>query len=145
MTAERIMVVDDNTELLEELKEILALSGYEPLVISDSTVTLERARKFRPHVIILDLRMNQMNGFQVAKKLKQFKQTASIPIIAMSGYFPIEKDFSLLDLSDMSARLKKPFAISDLITQIENILSGNKNKGKESEEIEPESEGEVLL
>lgn len=126
MESEKIMIVDDNKELLDELKEILALSGYDPLAISDSRLAINAARKFKPRAILLDLRMNKMNGFQVAEKLKQFAETTSIPIIAMSGYFPIEKDSALLDMSHMEARLKKPFSILDLISQIETILSKGK-------------------
>lgn len=124
MLSEKIMIVDDNKELLEELKEILDISGYESVVVSDPKVAFGLARKLRPNLILLDLKMANMNGFEVARKLKTSAQTKSIPIIAMSGYFPIENQANLLDMSDMKAYLKKPFAILDLISQIEAALSG---------------------
>jgi DNA-binding response OmpR family regulator len=128
MTKEKIMIVDDNKELLEELKEILALSGYEPLTISNGEFAINAARKFRPDAIILDLRMNGINGFQIAAQLKRTAETTSIPIIAMSGYYPIENDSNILDTSQMDVRLKKPFSVMELITQIERILSKDKRK-----------------
>ena len=50
-----------------------------------------------------------------------------IPIIAMSGYFPIENQAVLLDMSNMDARVEKPFTISDLIAQIESLLGEEEN------------------
>lgn len=134
MVGEKIMIVDDNKELLEELKEMLDLSGYEPIAVTDSRVAFNLAQRLRPNLILLDLKMGNMNGFEVARKLKESVQTKGIPIIAMSGYFPVEKQSSLLDMSDMKAYIKKPFAILDLISQIELILS-SKDKLKSEYEI----------
>lgn len=122
MNGEKIMIVDDNKEFLEELEEMLSLSGYNPLVISDSTAAFRIARRKKPDLILLDLKMAQMNGFDVAQELKQCPETAAIPIVAMSGYFPLEKQAPLLDMSNMKACLKKPFSVTDVISQIEEIL-----------------------
>jgi DNA-binding response OmpR family regulator len=125
MAAEKIMIVDDNKEFLEELRETLRLCGYDAMAVSNAKKVSKMARRIRPGAILLDLRMKGNNGFQVAEELKHAKATAGIPIIAMSGYFPIENRSILLDMSNMAGRIKKPFGISDLITQIESVL----NKG----------------
>lgn len=122
MTAEKIMIVDDNKEFLEELQEMLILTGYNPLVINDSTAALDFALKHKPDMILLDLRMQGMNGFQVAEQLKRTPKTASIPIIAMSGYFPMDNGSSLIDTSKMKSYLKKPFSVMDLVDEIEATL-----------------------
>ncbi|MEW6101050.1 MAG: response regulator [Candidatus Omnitrophota bacterium] len=124
MESGKIMIVDDNAEFLEEMREMLYLGGYEPVAIKESSTALYAARKLKPDLILLDLKMNKMNGFDVAQKLKAFPETKNIPIIAMSGYFPVERNPSLLDTSSMAACLKKPFAILDLISQIEELLNG---------------------
>ena len=126
MTGEKIMIVDDNIEFLDELHEMLDLSGYTPLIINNSAAVLNAVAKHKPDIILLDLKMSGMSGFDVAQKIKQNPETSRIPIIAMSGYFPLEKNSLLLDTSYMSACLKKPFAISDLITHIETILNDRK-------------------
>ncbi len=122
MESGKIMVVDDNAEFLEEMQEMLYLGGYEPVAIKESQAAFFAARKLKPDLILLDLKMNKMNGFDVAEKLKASAETRDIPIIAMSGYFPVEKSPTLLDTSSMAACLKKPFAILDLISQIEELL-----------------------
>jgi len=122
MTGEKIMVVDDNESLLEELREILDCSGYNAVIVSDPTAACETARVVSPDVILLDLKMVNMNGFYVAEALKQSEFTSGIPIIAMSGYYPIDQGNSLLDASRMEACLKKPFGILDMLTAIEKVL-----------------------
>jgi two-component system alkaline phosphatase synthesis response regulator PhoP len=129
MMAEKVMIIDDNKEFLEELKESLFLCGYECRALSDSAKAWRVARRIRPDVILLDLKMAGHNGFQVASDLKRDKETSGIPIIAMSGYFPIEDKSALLDLSLMDRRIKKPFEIADLITEIESVLNRRKEEG----------------
>jgi len=123
LNGNRIMIVDDNREFLNELKETLFLCGYDPIAVSDSLAAVRICRKAKPDAVILDLRMDRKNGFQVAEELRQGAGTRGIPIIAMSGYFPVERSASLLDLSKMSGRVKKPFSISDLITELEKVLN----------------------
>ena len=135
MNGEKIMIIDDNKEFLEELQEMLSLSGYIPLGINDSTVAFNVARKKKPDLILLYLKMGQMNGFDVSQKLKQCPETSCIAIIAISGYFPLEKQSLLLDMSNMRACLKKPFSVAGVISQIEDILKDSGTK-KEPERVE---------
>ncbi len=123
MVSEKIMIIDDNKEFADELSEILYMCGYEPKVVTNSLDAFKAARRLKPSLVLLDLRMNGMNGFQVAEQVKHSKETFDIPIIAMSGYFPIEKESVLLDMSNMNSRIKKPFAILDLIDRIEEFLN----------------------
>jgi len=116
------MIVDDNKEFLDELKEFLFLCGYDVVAVSSSLNAFKAAQMLKPDAILLDLKMGEKNGFSVAQDLKKSPTTSHIPIIAMSGHFPIEKKSILLDMSNMSGQIKKPFAISDLITQLEKVL-----------------------
>jgi len=116
------MIVDDNKEFLHELKETLFLCGYTPIAVSESIVAAKIARKARPDAVLLDLKMEKKNGFQVAEELKQGETTRNIPIIAMSGYFPVAGNSNLLDLSKMESTIKKPFSVADLISKLENVL-----------------------
>jgi two-component system, cell cycle response regulator DivK len=133
MTGEKILIVDDNESLLEELRDILDCSGYSAITVSDPTAACETAAAVSPDVILLDLKMGNMNGFHVAQALKQSHFTARIPIIAMSGYFPIDDGNSLLDSSQMEACLKKPFGILDMLAAIEKVLC-------DSRKCEPQAE-----
>jgi len=125
MVPERIMIVDDNKVLLKELQETLDLCGYDTKAVSESSSVFRLARLIKPDAILLDLNMPGASGFEVADKLKQNKTTSRIPIIAISGYFPIDKQGVLLEKRNMDRLIKKPFEIAELIMEIETVL----NKG----------------
>ena len=121
MASQKIMIIDDNGEFTKELEETLDMCGYETYTFFDGMSAISLARKIKPDVILLDMRMTKTNGFQVAEQLKQSAATAGIPIIAMSGYFDVENDSSLLDMSKMDGRIAKPFTIFDLTDMIESV------------------------
>jgi len=135
MRSKKIMIVDDDKQFLEELKEILMSSGYYTIAINDSTAVLDAAKTQRPDLILLDLKMDGMNGFQLADSLKRIQATAHIPIIGISGIFRMENDiednFFLMDFCHM---LHKPFNPLYLIDKIENVLLEDRDQYKRSEE-----------
>ncbi|MDD5668841.1 MAG: response regulator [Candidatus Omnitrophica bacterium] len=125
MNQGKILIVDDNRDFLSELRETLFLCGYEVAVAAESSVVCKLAQSMQPDVILLDLKMSEMNGFNVAEQLHRENETSRIPIIAMSGYFPIESSSNLLDMSNMAGCIKKPFSMFDLITQLERAIKNN--------------------
>ncbi|MBF0490216.1 MAG: response regulator [Candidatus Omnitrophica bacterium] len=66
----RIMVVDDDLELLEEIKEVLSFNNYEVEVLSNSALAFEKACELKPDLIITDLKMKPKSGFQLADNLR---------------------------------------------------------------------------
>ena len=122
----KIMIVDDDKVLLEELEEALASNGYDIVAINDSTAVLNTAHRVKPNLILLDLKMPRINGHQVAIKLKNSPQTANIPIIAMTGYFTREEHIELLTVCGMETCLKKPFNLPDVVACIEKVLNKSK-------------------
>ncbi len=118
----KIMVVDDDKEFLEELKETLALSGYDLFAVNDAALVLGLASSIKPDVILLDLKMPKMSGFQVADELKHLSEVAHIPIIAMSAF--LKDDYAaMLNICGIKRCLKKPFHPLDIIAQIEKALA----------------------
>ena len=117
----KIMIVDDDKEFLEELRETLVLSGYDLVAVNDATMALDLANSARPDVILLDLKMPQKSGFQVADELRHLSDVSHIPIIAMSAY--LKDDYtSLLNICGIKKCLRKPFHPLDVIAQIEQVL-----------------------
>ena len=104
LAKKRIMIVDDNIEFLEELKEMLVLSGYEAAAFYNGPSALEGAQRFKPDVILLDLKMDGMSGFQVADELKRIPETARTPIIAMTGYYTGKDHTLLINISGIQFR-----------------------------------------
>ena len=119
MVRKRVLVIDDDEEFLEELKELLAQTGYEVSDISDSSIALKVARETRPDVILLDLRMRRTSGFEIADGLKRFLETERIPVIAMTGFYTMKEHSWLMNFCGIKKCLKKPFNPLDVIAEIE--------------------------
>jgi len=66
----RIMIVDDNLELLEELENLLKMGGYDVTALSDGTQVFDVALKNKPDLILLDLKMSPKSGFQIADEVR---------------------------------------------------------------------------
>jgi DNA-binding response OmpR family regulator len=122
----KVLVVDDDKELLEELHETLVLSGYEVCTTVDSTSVKENVRTFSPDIIVLDLKMEQMNGFEVAEDLSAHFKGVSIPVIAMTGFFREDEHLPLLNICGIKRCIKKPFSPLDIIGAIEETMKGRK-------------------
>lgn len=83
--AARILIIDDSLDNLAMLSEALAQEGYVTKSIADPIEGLELARTMRPDLILLDVRMPGMDGFEVCRRLKRAEVTRSIPILFLSA------------------------------------------------------------
>jgi DNA-binding response OmpR family regulator len=125
MKNRKVMVIDDDRESLEELKEMLELSGYELIAVSDTSKALDIAGETKPAVVLFDLKIPDKSGFQIADELKHFSELLRIPIIAMTGSYKNEDDF-LMHACGIKKCLKKPFQPLDVIAEIEEVLRKNR-------------------
>jgi len=121
----RIMIVDDNLELLEELENLLKLGGYDVVGINDSAAAIEAAIKNKPDLILLDLKMSPKSGFQIADEVRHSQILKQIPIVAMTGFFTEKQHFLMMKLCGIRTSILKPFRPLNLITKIEFAL-GNR-------------------
>ena len=124
-TKPRIMVVDDNVELLEELENLLKLGGYDVIAISDGTKVFDAALKEKPDLILLDLKMSPKSGFQIADELRNSLALKDVPIVAMTGFYTEKQHFLMMKLCGIRTSILKPFRPLNLITKIEFAL-GNR-------------------
>jgi len=84
--ARRILVVDDNVDVVETTTMLLSLSGHEVLSAKDGLQALHAATQFRPEVVLLDIGLPLMDGYEVARRLRQMPQMAGALLIALTGY-----------------------------------------------------------
>ena len=118
----KILVVDDDKEFLEELHETLALSGYDVRSTPDSTSVKEQVVSFVPDVIVLDLKMDRMNGFEVAEELKAVSKGLKVPVIGMTGFFREDEHMLLLHICGIKRCIRKPFNPLDIIAAVEEAM-----------------------
>jgi CheY-like chemotaxis protein len=82
----RVLVVDDNQDAVETLALLLSLEGYTVVTACNGVTALAEAVGFQPQVVLLDIGMPGMDGYEVARELRAQEQTSSMTIIALTGY-----------------------------------------------------------
>ena len=80
----RILVVDDNADLAQATAQLLSLHGYDVRTAYDGPSALETASDFAPHVCVLDIGLPVMDGYEVARRLRE--RVLDLRLIAISGY-----------------------------------------------------------
>jgi two-component system phosphate regulon response regulator PhoB len=118
----KILVVDDEPDLLELLETNLTAAGYEVLVAADGHEALEKARKARPQLILLDVMLPEMDGLEVCKSLRGNPATDTIPILMLTARAgEIDRVLGLeLGADDY---VTKPFSVRELVLRIKKLLS----------------------
>ena len=85
-TGNRILVVDDNVDLSRALTTLLSRFGYDAQAVNDGDTAIEAARALRPEVVLLDLGLPGIDGFEVARRLRREEGVRDATIIAITGY-----------------------------------------------------------
>ncbi len=121
MASGTILVVDDSAESRELVVDVLTASGYVVLEAEDGAELLERAKRERPALILLDLQLPGMDGFTLARQLKADPETKGIPILAVSAYAMPEHQARAL-AAGCDGYLPKPVNIRDLTETVAHML-----------------------
>ena len=126
MPRKKILVADDQDEILSLLKESLSDYDFEVMVCKEPKNILSLIKSFKPDLILLDLLMPDLGGFEICEILNNDPEANGIPIIIISGFG---------DLTDVKKAFKlgavgyfvKPFALNDLTKEISKAIN-NKEK-----------------
>jgi len=119
----RILVVDDEPDVVMIIKTALQAEGYDVASAMNGPDALEEAAETRPDLIILDVMMPGMTGFEVLKVLKSEARTATIPVIMLTGVSDRKKIQEALS-SGIEYYVVKPFDFDDLLSKIKQALEG---------------------
>ena len=106
-SARRVLVVDDNLDAVESLALLLRLQGHEVRTACDGPTALETAAAFRPEVVLLDIGLPQMDGYEVARRLREQVGLKEALLVAVTGYGQ-EEDRRQSDAAGFDAHLVKP-------------------------------------
>jgi CheY-like chemotaxis protein len=119
----RVLIVDDDADTVGLLSAAMRQIGFTPLVAADGYEALALARRHRPDLILLDLRLPGMDGYEAVTHLKRDAVTQAIPIVAISAHAvnTDEERKRLIALGAVSF-LPKPFSIAELMDEIEVAL-----------------------
>ncbi len=117
----KILIVEDNSELLELLRLGLKDAGFNVATAPDGLEALRKARSVFPDLIVLDLVLPELDGFAVCEALKRDMQTAGIPIIVLTGLNSQFTRYAGLE-SGANEYVTKPVSPSQLVSRIQYWL-----------------------
>ncbi len=110
----RVLIVDDNADAAESLSHILNFEGCKTLIAADGATAINLSKQFQPHVILLDIGLPGMDGYEVAGQLRRRPQTAATPIIAVTGW-GTEDDRRRSAQIGITHHLLKPVDLDELL------------------------------
>lgn len=118
---EKILVIDDEIELAKAVEVRLKTSGYKVEVVHDGQAGIDKAKEFKPDVILLDIVMSRMDGYGVAKKLMADSETKGIPIIIFTASQQKDLEAKWIELG-VTDFITKPFEAKNLLNILDGIL-----------------------
>ena len=117
----RILLVDDEPSIVKMVGKRLEVEGFEVLIAVDGQEGLNKARAESPDLIVLDLMLPQLNGYEVCTMLKQDTRYRHIPIVLFTAKAQ-EKDEKLGLECGANAYVRKPFRAQELMEKIRSLL-----------------------
>lgn len=118
----RILLVEDNSDLAEGVEYNLKLEGYEVRVAENGRLAVEMARGWNPDLILLDLMLPEMDGYQVLRHVRQHDERVPVIILSARGE---EADKVRSFKLDADQYVTKPFSIVELLERIAALLRRN--------------------
>ena len=117
-----ILVVDDEPDIVKLVTRLLEARGHRVGVARDGQEALDSAERERPDVIVLDLNLPKMDGFEVCQRLKSGEATRTIPVVMMTAAFPSVEDATRGIGLGADEYVVKPFVREVLVHNVERLI-----------------------
>lgn len=127
MQKKKILIVEDEKELVKLIAFHMNIAGYETLSAKDGVEALEVCKLNKPDLIILDIMLPRIDGWEVCRRLKQDSQTSNIPIIILSALSDINDKLRGFDLGS-DDYVTKPFSPRELVVRVRRVLARSEVK-----------------
>jgi DNA-binding response OmpR family regulator len=129
MKKKKILIVDDEEDILHFLELVLQEKGYEVVTAAGGHDALTRAQMDNPDLVLLDIMMPQMDGWEVLKLLRVDDETAHIPVAMLSARTEAKDRVQGLQEGAVDY-ICKPFSLQELLAKIEAIFAQEEHAGR---------------
>jgi DNA-binding response OmpR family regulator len=126
--AERILIIEDDPIALELIEYTLQQEGYETLTAPNGVEGLVKAREEKPDLIVLDVMLPGLDGFEVCHRLRAEPESAALPILMLSAKAR-EVDIDTGRRMGADIYLTKPLDLSALVVQVDTLLNERHGDG----------------
>lgn len=118
---DKILVVEDNDQNRILVKDLLQYHGYEVLEACDGARCLDIWREHRPRLVLLDIQMPDMDGYETLKLLREIPGGREVKVVALTA-FSTEEDWKKISRAGFDGYLCKPFGIDNLAKLVKRLL-----------------------
>jgi len=119
----RILVVEDQADNLQILRDLLTVAGYEIVEATDGEEGVKAARHHRPDLILMDIQLPVLDGYEATRRIKADPTICSIPVIAVTSY-ALNGDEARTRAAGCDGYVPKPYSPRELLAIIKEYLSG---------------------
>ncbi len=119
-----ILFIEDESALQKTFGEILTQEGYLMISALDGELGLKLAKEKKPDLILLDLILPKIHGFDVLKKLKEEGETKDIPVIVLTNLERLEDVGKALELGAATYLVKSDYSLEEILEKIKKVLEG---------------------
>ena len=119
----KILVIEDEASIQKVVKANLAASGYRVLVAANGEEGLRLARAEHPDLVLLDLRLPAMSGWDVLMAIRTSPKLRKIPVVIMSATIPNGEEYRIRGMRT-AGYLVKHFTVDELLQQVKKVLGG---------------------
>lgn len=117
----RVLVVDDHPQNVELLEAYLVPEGYDVVTAYDGVEALERVEEGAPDIVLLDVMMPRMDGYEVCRKMKEDEETRFIPIVMVTALKELDDKIESIE-AGADDFLTKPIVKIELLTRIKSLI-----------------------
>jgi two-component system cell cycle response regulator len=132
---ERILVVDDDPSILETLTTMLRFKGYATQVAMNGRQALDAVRSFDPALVLLDIMLPDIDGYEICRRIKSDPRTSDIPVLILSARTRREEVVSLLEIG-ATDYITKPFFLDEVIARVRTNLDAKKYRDRVRDEAD---------
>ena len=123
----RIIYFEDDKDMVELVRIILGREGYQVEGIAEGQAGIKAVQQNSPDVILLDLMLPDMDGWEIFRQLKHDESTADIPVIVITAKAQSIDKVLGLEIAKVDDYISKPFRPNELVDRVEEVLAGKKN------------------
>jgi two-component system, OmpR family, response regulator VicR len=132
-TKQHLLYIEDEQEMIELVRLILARRGFEVIGANGGREGLEAVRNTLPDLVLLDLMMPDMDGWDVYQQMKADEATQNIPVIVVTAKAQSIDKVLGLHIAKVDDYISKPFSPNELVESIEKVLAKNQQPKQEAE------------
>jgi two-component system response regulator VicR len=125
----RILCIEDEPEMIDLIRLILGRRGFEVLGAAGGKEGLEKVRQDPPDLVLLDLMMPDMDGWEVYQQMKADEKTKDIPVIVVTAKAQSIDKVLGLHIAKVDDYIAKPFSPQDLMNSVEKVLGAKNSSG----------------